>query len=1503
MSKITPRRLTATFLILLLAVLFVGITAAVENPGFLEATVSDIAAANHTYRIWYTLNCNDGQDCECDSIADVDSDDDDVPDTDSANDCVAVVDDDADQILDTAVDTDGDGIPDVVDVDWLGGGDGSGLVESVSRNVINILDRYVNDWAMKDPFWDSEENRNIYIYNIAYLGFASGDGSGEELDTAWMLTQAPEPRGTTLHELWHNTQFAYGAGGGLWLIEGQARMLQDKVFDDLDNRVGSRYHNSVNTYLGDTNYVTQEDRDDDGDSEFDQARGLLGADYDASLWWTYLAGIAGTGFVGTAGAGMDFLIAVLEEADENGRTGVDGVDQVLQDRLGMGFDDAFWLFTVANYAKEFDLSELDSSYLNGLAAETFLKYSDEKRDNPDMLIYGPVERKTYSSGELLGDVSGSVAAFDSEVSDAEAMPAYGVNYYEGTLPAETGCLLAYWRVIGDPDARLLHSWLLLQEDSNGDGLEEVVVVSRSEGPDFARAMWNSELAVTGGVTSPYTRMVGVVAAGSEPYGYEWEMGCTVPAIDIIYPRTANPVYVGAPDEPGRFLVWLEISGETGSSNFVEGLQWDRDFTVLVGDEEATILNGGYVQNQYWLSVQAPEQPGAAIGDLFGLEVQLGPPALNISDAEDEAVIYDTVLTDQVLVIDRSGSMGDNNKLVSAQTAARLFSDVVSQFERLGVVGFNADADEVFELTQIPDQNDSAGVRGDAQDAIDTLDAAGATSIGDGLDLGQDMLNADGDPDNEWVMVLLSDGIENEPQFWANVRAGIIAAGTEVHVIALGQDADEDKLRSIAADTCGEVWVDRCYQYIEESGVLALRTAEDAESLPNALADLYRRIKEDVDGQQRLWQADGLLDGEQTIAIEVAEEGIRNAYFSINWADVANPLDVSLSGPASLTTLTDDQNHVVFYADELPAGTYSLELSSVNGASDWIGSLSGRIIYGTELHVFVDNLPHERWPGLPVRLQANLTDHLGAVAEATITAVVTHPDGDQQMIQLVDDGGIYDDVAHDGVYGYTYDRINRPFSFDPAQGHTWVFDIQATGTNNEGEIFARYERLAYTPSLRFDPAIFDGDGDGMLDNWERRFAATDYQVADGEVDDDGDGLTNREEFELGLNPDDPDTDRGGEVDGSEVDKGQDPLLTADDTIPALTDFWVENQPEAVVLHFDPRPEYQGMRVYRRVAPAAVFNLLGTLDPSSGAIVDSGLVNDQDYFYYLQPVGASNALGRPTISLYAEPAADPIAPLGILTINHDNKSTSQLNVTLRIQPDRVSEEGLDIVAMQLSNSPDLSQTAWQPFVEQLPWVLQPDPATGAAFVYARFRDAAGNVSRSTWGDGIVYKPVVAIPLPASFDLAWAIFDFDDDAFDDITAFVAELSAPDLTLGLASPLAWMSNAEDGALRFLYGGRSFSLTAEDARGDPITQFREPYTMWLMYEDWQWRSGGLADEASLNLYRKTAAGWLPVLPCDGCQHDTTRNVFVVQSALTGEFALLGELDIHRALHLPVIVR
>ncbi|MEM8862359.1 MAG: VWA domain-containing protein, partial [Chloroflexota bacterium] len=892
--------------------------------------------------------------------------------------------------------------------DWAGSG--SSIVESVPRNVQQSVDRFVDDWGLKNPKWGTENSRNIYIYDLDVYGRANH--TAEELDTEWMLTQGFEPRGTVLHELWHNTQIAYELGGGAWVIEGQARFLQDKVFDDLDNKVGSRYHNSVNTYLGNTTYVVKEDRDDDGSDEFSQAKGLLGASYNASLWWAYVADQAGTDFSGTAGDGMDAIFAVLEQADDHDRQGVSALNQVLNATIGQGFDDTFWDFTVANYAKEFDLTELDHSYLGDRDPEQVFTYSDEKRTAPDTLIYDQSEKETLTFGEVFSGANGRVNGFDSEVDDEDAMSAYGYETIE--FPIGPDCVLAYWRVIGDPGSTFMHSFMLIQEDSNMDGREEVISLWQSEGPEFARAAWT----LGKGSGDPLiTKATGIVATGGTPYGYDWEAGCTQVGVDIVSPKTDNPEYVGDPNDPGRFLVWVEVAGATGTSNFVAGLDWQNDFDVLVGGVDATILNGGYVGNQYWLSVQAPNQPAASVGDKFNLQVRVGPSVGGATDTETDAIVYDVLSTDNVLVIDRSGSMGDNNKMESAKTAARLFADVTQQFDSISVVSFSADAKEEFSFALIPDQDDAANVRSNAQSAINGISDDGSTSIGDGLDLGQSILNLNGDPDKQWVMVLLSDGMENEPQFWSGIKAGITSQKTLVHAIALGQDADEELMREVAQETCGEVWQDQCYHYIDESGVNRGPSGLNAAGgLPNALADLYRRIQESVAKHQRIWEDEGTLSGSESIMIKVGEDGLRDVMLSVNWADAGNPISVALSGGGvTFTKLTDNATHTVFYAKQIPAGTYTLELTASNGSSEWVGALSGQVIKGTEMHAFIGSILSEfRLSGHPIELQVGLTDASGPVRGARVVADVVHPDGDVQQITLVDDGGPFDAIANDGV---------------------------------------------------------------------------------------------------------------------------------------------------------------------------------------------------------------------------------------------------------------------------------------------------------------------------------------------------------------------------------------------------------------------------------------------------------------------------------------------------------
>jgi len=72
---------------------------------------------------------------------------------------------------------------------------------------------------------------------------------------------------------------------------------------------------------------------------------------------------------------------------------------------------------------------------------------------------------------------------------------------------------------------------------------------------------------------------------------------------------------------------------------------------------------------------------------------------------------------------------------------------------------------------------------------------------------------------------------------------------------------------------------------------------------------------------------------------------------------------------------------------------------------------------------------------------------------------------------------------------------------------------------------------------------DSDHDGLPDSWEREHGLDPADPADARVDADGDGLTNLQEFLLGTDPRSADTDGDGAGDGQENNAGTDPLDAA------------------------------------------------------------------------------------------------------------------------------------------------------------------------------------------------------------------------------------------------------------------------------------------------------------------------------------------------------------------------
>lgn len=88
-------------------------------------------------------------------------------------------------------------------------------------------------------------------------------------------------------------------------------------------------------------------------------------------------------------------------------------------------------------------------------------------------------------------------------------------------------------------------------------------------------------------------------------------------------------------------------------------------------------------------------------------------------------------------------------------------------------------------------------------------------------------------------------------------------------------------------------------------------------------------------------------------------------------------------------------------------------------------------------------------------------------------------------------------------------------------------------------------------------------------------------------------------------------------------------------------------------------------------------------------------------------------------------------------------------------------------------------------------------------------------------------------------------------------------------------------------FANRVFTVKAF-AGETPITQFAQPFTMVLSYEEADLVEAGISDPAELNLVFWDGNAWVPILPCEGCAIDpTARTITIVLDHLT-EFALVG---------------
>lgn len=198
------------------------------------------------------------------------------------------------------------------------------------------------------------------------------------------------------------------------------------------------------------------------------------------------------------------------------------------------------------------------------------------------------------------------------------------------------------------------------------------------------------------------------------------------------------------------------------------------------------MSGRIVAVNDWAPAACGNQGQAAL-DIAADMTMAAPPAKDV---------------DVMVVLDRSGSMsqmgftGVRSKIEEARSAAALFIDLVrtDKTHRLGLVTFStaASSPPEFALAPVTNPNKTTLIGpAPARNAgiVATIAPGGNTTIGGGLQAGQNQLPAPSPAANTPVILLMTDGLENTAPMIADVEPAL--ASTRLCILGFGSEGSVD----------------------------------------------------------------------------------------------------------------------------------------------------------------------------------------------------------------------------------------------------------------------------------------------------------------------------------------------------------------------------------------------------------------------------------------------------------------------------------------------------------------------------------------------------------------------------------------------------------------------------------------------------------------------------------------------------------------------------------------
>ncbi|XP_076976495.1 calcium-activated chloride channel regulator 4 [Tamandua tetradactyla] len=353
-----------------------------------------------------------------------------------------------------------------------------------------------------------------------------------------------------------------------------------------------------------------------------------------------------------------------------------------------------------------------------------------------------------------------------------------------------------------------------------------------------------------------------------------------------------------------------------------------------------------------------------------------------------------------LVLDKSGSMGNYNRLYRMNQAAKHFLlQTIENGSWVGMVQFDGTANIGSKLIQIISNNE----RQKLLKLLPTV-ASGGTSICSGIKSAFQVfrerdLQIDGSE-----IVLLTDGEDNTVR---NCMEDVKQSGTIIHSIALGPSADP---------AVGEMSNITGGQYHYASDQAQSNGLIDAfGSLASANADLSQQsLQLESTGltlNNNLWM-NGTIIIDSTVG--------KDTFFLITWDK--QPPSISLWDPSGTptTTFTLDSNSKMAYLS-IPGvamvgiWTYSLQ-ARVNSETLTI-TVTSRAANSSVTPITVKakmNKDTNSFPS-PMIVYAEILQGYSPILGANVTAYIESENGKMEVLELLDNGAGADSFKNDGVY--------------------------------------------------------------------------------------------------------------------------------------------------------------------------------------------------------------------------------------------------------------------------------------------------------------------------------------------------------------------------------------------------------------------------------------------------------------------------------------------------------